>query len=125
MRKVAGQLCRVSITAIPHPTQLKLVKSFLWDTLTIDWLDIEFEVDGETINLPNTVIIPLGAKFKVRNLMSQSFHVSMALCQGNTWYDLNSNTRAPIHRPLQGSVKSLNSPTIPFTTREFMNEASV
>ena len=46
----------------------------------------------ETIQLPNTIVVPLSAKFKVRQMISdQSFTVSMALVQNNNWHDLCQN----------------------------------
>ena len=63
LRKLAGQLHRMKINALPHPTQFSLVRNCVWDTLTIDWLDIELRDEGEVIGLPNTVVVPLCAKY--------------------------------------------------------------
>ena len=101
LRKVAGQLRKITLNAVPHPTQFRLIRNFMWDTIAIDWSDITLVMDEETIDLPNSIVIPIGAKFKVRDLFSHDYHVSMAICHGNTWYDLTANTRAPIHRPLR------------------------
>ena len=38
----------------------------------------------------------------------------MALCQGNTWYDLTANSRAPIHHPVVGVASTRNRHTTPF-----------
>ena len=66
------------------------------------------------IGLPNTVVIPLCAKYKVRSLLDKDFHVSLALCQGNTWYDLTANSRAPIHRTVARVANTRNRLTAPF-----------
>ena len=114
LRKLAGQLHRMKINAMPHPSQFTLVRNCVWDTLAIDWLDIELRDEGEVIGLPNTVVIPLCAKYKVRSLLNKDFHVSLALCQGNTWYDLTANSRAPIHRLVARVANTRNRLTAPF-----------
>ena len=114
LRKLAGQLHRMKINAMPHPSQITLVRNCVWDTLAIDWLDIELRAEGEVIGLPNTVVIPLCAKYKVRSLLNKDFHVSLALCQGNTWYDLTANSRAPIHRPVARVANTRNRLHAPF-----------
>ena len=97
-----------------HPSQLRLVKNWVWDTLVIDWMDIEITSEGEPVGLPNTLVVPLHAKFRVRSIMQSDFHVNLALCQDNTWYDLTANSRAPIHRPVERVRNMTNQPTSPF-----------
>ena len=113
LRKAAGQLHRINITAIPHPTQFKLVKNWLWDTLTIDWSDIELQVKGEVMQLSSTIVVPLRAKLRIRSLMNKGFHTSLAICQGSSWYDLAANSGAPIHRPLRRVANRELYPTTP------------
>ena len=91
LRKVTGQPQRMMINTLPHPSQLRLVKNWIWDTLVIDWMDIEITNEGEPVGLPNTIVVPLCAKFRVRSIMRSDFHVNLALCQDNTWYDLTAN----------------------------------
>ena len=97
LRKVTGQPQRMSINTLPHPSQIRLVRNWVWNTLVIDWMDIEITNEGEPVGLPNTIIVPLCAKFRVRSIMRSDYHVNLALCQDNTWYDLTANSRAPIH----------------------------
>ena len=82
--------------------------------LVIDWMDIEITNEGEPMGLPNTIVVPLRAKFKVRSIMRSDFHVNLVLCQDNTWYDLTANSRAPIHRPVE-RIRNINpQATSPF-----------
>ena len=92
LRRMAGPLHRVGINLIPPPGRIGLLPGWLWDSLTIDWEGIIMTSGEETIQLPNTIVVPLSAKFKVRQMISdQSFTVSMALVQNNNWHDLHQN----------------------------------
>ena len=92
LRKMAGPLHRVGINLIPPPGRIGLIHGWLWDSLTIDWEGIIMTSGEETIQLPNTIDVPLSVKFKVRQMISdQSFTVSMALVQSNNWHDLHQN----------------------------------
>ena len=46
--------------------------------------------------------------------LKKDFHVSLALCQGNIWYDLIANSRAPIHSPMARVANTRNRFTAPF-----------
>ena len=114
LRKVTSQPQRMSINTLPHPSQIRLVRNWVWDTLVIDWMDIEITNEGEPVGLPNTIIVPLRAKFRVRSIMRSDYHVNLALCQDNTWYDLTANSRAPIHRPVERIRNTTSQDNSPF-----------
>ena len=120
LRKAAGACCKISLNGLPNPSQLTLVKNWLWDTMTIDWAGTELCVMDEYINLPNTLVIPLRAKWKVRELVREGFHVSLAICKGGSWYDLGINlgvvscVRPPPTRPPKRKMhKRSNCPRTP------------
>ena len=104
----------MSINTLPHPSQIRLVRNWVWDTLVIDWMDIEITNEGEPVGLPSTIIVPLRAKFCVRSIMRSDYHVNLALCQDNTWYDLTANSRAPIHRPVEKIRNTNHQDSSPF-----------
>ena len=100
LRKMAGPLHRVGINLIPPPSRIGLIHGWLWDSLTIDWEGIIMTSGEETIQLPNTIVVPLSVKFKVRQMISdQSFTVNMALVQNNNWHDLHQNPNRPREHP--------------------------
>ena len=112
LRRIAGQRHKIRINALPHPTQVKLVRNCVWDTLTIDWQDVELTNDGDPIDLPSTLVVPLRAKFKIREMLNTPYHLNMALCRENAWYDLSANSRVPIHRPARRcAMRKPDSPT--------------
>ena len=39
----------MSINTLPHPSQIRLVRNWVWDTLVIDWMDIEITNEGEPV----------------------------------------------------------------------------
>ena len=114
LRKLTGQPQRMTINTLPHPSQIRLFKNWIWDTLVIDWMDIEITNEGEPVGLPNTIIVPLRAKFRMKSMMRSDFHVNLALCQDNTWYDLTANSRAPIHRPVERIRNTHSQDTSPY-----------
>ena len=125
LRKIAGQRHKIRINALPHPTQVKLVRNCVWDTLTIDWQDVELTNDGDPIDLPSTIVVPLRAKFKIREMLNTPYHLNMALCRENAWYDLSANSRVPIHRPARRcAMRKPDSPT-PVHCGETQNYASL
>ena len=87
-------------------------------------MDIEITNDGEPVGLPNTIIVLLCAKFCVRSIMRSDFHVNLALCQDNTWYDLTANSRAPIHRPVERIRNANSQDTSPFVVVNDPNRPS-
>ncbi|MCG8621233.1 MAG: hypothetical protein MJE68_04410, partial [Proteobacteria bacterium] len=98
LKKMAGPLHRVGVNRLPTPGRLRLIRNWLWDSLTIDWDGIEMISGHETVQLPNTIVVPLRAKFKVRQILSdQNFTVSMALTQDNNWYDLTHGHSCIFH----------------------------
>ena len=46
--------------------------------------------------------------------MRSDYHVNLALCQDNTWYDLTANSRAPIHRPVERIRNTTSLDNSPF-----------
>ena len=69
-------------------SQLKLIRHFLWDTLTIDWKDIQLKYAGETVSLPTSIVIPITDKFRLRNLTNFPFDSFLMVKQGTEWKDL-------------------------------------
>ena len=69
-------------------SQLKLIRHFLWDTLTVDWKDIQLKYAGETISLPTSIVIPITDTFILRNLTNLPFDSFLMVKQGTEWKDL-------------------------------------
>ena len=130
LSKMAGHIHKVGINIIPSPNRIKLVCNWLWNSLTLDWEGIVMTSGNETIQLPNTTVVPLSAKFKMRQMITdQIFTVGMALVQNNNWYDLHHKSnrlrdpstslrrtpsapvpRSPETRPLLQLVNTRTSP---------------
>ena len=141
LRKMAGPLHRVGINLIPPPSKIGLIRNWLWDSLTIDWEGIIVTIGEETIQLPNTIVVPLSAKFKIRQMISdQIFTMGMALVQNNNWHDLHQNSirfrdqstsvrrtpsalspRTPETRPLLQLVNTRTSPISADQTHALVN----
>ena len=62
-------------------------RNWIWGVLKIDWRDINMMLNGNKINLPSSVVIPLRDKFRARKLIRrQPFFFHMMLKQGITWF---------------------------------------
>ena len=133
IRKIVGHLHRVSINRIPTPEQIRLVRNWLWDTFVINWNETELLNGEEIVDLPSTIVVPLRAKIKVRQIMShRNLTVSLALTQDNYWYHIaqsdspaSSTNRVNIfqreHRPLARLVNARESPTAPTDMNQISN----
>ena len=109
LRKMAGPIHKVGINRIPSPDQLGLIRNWLWDSLTINWDDVEMTSGNEMIQLPRTIVVLFTAKFKVKQLLTaQKFSVSMALLQNNNWHDLNQKS----HRTGGPSASIRRTPSV-------------
>ena len=45
---------------------VKLIRNILWDIIEIGWKEVNMTLNGNKVNLPKLVIIPLRDKFKIR-----------------------------------------------------------
>ena len=64
----------------------------MWDVIEIDWKEVNMTLNGNKLNLPASVIIPLRDKFKIRCIIKQEpllFHVMLK--QGMTRFALVTN----------------------------------
>ena len=60
------------------PEDIKLNKSYLWDTWEIDWKEVTVTFNDDRINFPKVVVIKLQDKIKMRRLMNREpllFHI--------------------------------------------------
>ena len=75
---------------------VRFKRNWIWDILEIDWRDVGMMINGNPINLPTSVVIPLRDKFRTRKLLRRQhlfFHVMLK--QGKTWFTVGHNDRNP------------------------------
>ena len=59
---------------------VRFKRNWIWDILEIDWRDIGMIINGNAINLPTSVVIPLRDKFRARKFLRRQplfFHVML------------------------------------------------
>ena len=62
-----------------------------WHRNNMDWKNVTVMVNGNVINLPDSVIIPFQDKFKIRQMIgSRPLLLHLMLKQGQTWYPLSN-----------------------------------
>ena len=62
------------------------------DIIEIDWKEVNMTLNGNKINLPAPVIIPLRNKFKIRCIIKwEPLLLHVMLMQGMTWFPLVTN----------------------------------
>ena len=92
--KTAGSIHLFKITGTLKAKNKKLNKTYLWDTLEIDWKEVMVTYNGNRVDLPRVVIITLQDKIKLRGLLNMEpllFH--LMLKQGITWFTLATETQ--------------------------------
>ena len=63
----------------------------------IDWKEVNATFNSNKIDLPKSVTIKFGDKFKIRHMMKREpslFHIMLK--QGFTWFTLASNTQETV-----------------------------
>ena len=63
---LAGSTYLLKITGKLLPEHIILKRYILWDIIELDWKKVNMTLNGNKINLPVSVIIPLRDKFKIR-----------------------------------------------------------
>ena len=95
--KTASGIHLFKIISMLKAKNIKLIKNYLWDTLEIDWKEVNVTFNGNKIDLPRVVIIKLQDKFKERLLMNREhllFH--LMLKQGITWFTLAADIQVTV-----------------------------
>ena len=67
--KTAGSIHLFKIIGMLKPENIKLNKTYIGDTLEIDWKEVRVTFNDNKINLPKVVTIKLQDKVKIRHLM--------------------------------------------------------
>ena len=68
--KTAGSIHIFKIIGNLTPGNVKLKRNILWDVIELDWKEVNITLNGNKINLPASVIIPLRDKFKIRCIVN-------------------------------------------------------
>ena len=89
--KTAGSIHLFKIKGTLKSKNIKLNKSYLWDTLEIDWKEATVTFNDNKIELPRIVAIRIWDKIKVRRLMNRESLLSHVMIrQGITWFTLET-----------------------------------
>ena len=79
------------------PESVKLNQNYIWDTLEIDWKEVNMTCNRNKVNLPRSVMIKLRDKFKIRCMMKKDpLLLHVMLKQGITWFTLASNSQETV-----------------------------
>ena len=84
-----GSMHLFKITGKLTSDKVKLNKHYILDILEIDWKEIKVTFNGKVINLPQSIMVKLWDKLKVRHMMeSQLILFHLMLKQGFIWFTL-------------------------------------
>ena len=90
--RTAGSIHLFKITGKLTPEHIKLKRNILWDVIELDWKEGTMTLNGNKINLPALVIIPLRDKLKIRCIVKwEPLLFLIMLKQGMTWFPLVTN----------------------------------
>ena len=94
--KIAGSIHLFKIRGRLTPEYIKYKRNWIWDILEIEWKEVNLTLNGNEINLPNSVIFPFRDKFRVSKLIKkQPLLLHVMLKQGRTWFILECDNRNP------------------------------
>ena len=78
--KMAGSIHLFKFMGMLKTENIKLNKSYIWDTLEIDWKEVSVTFNDNKVNLPRIVTIKLRDKIKIRSMMKKEpllFHIML------------------------------------------------
>ena len=67
--RTAGSIHLIKITGKLIPEHIELKRNIFWDIIEIDWKEVNMTLNGNNINLPSSVIIPLRDTLKIRHII--------------------------------------------------------
>ena len=89
--KTSGSIHLFKLTGSRNKENITIHKNTIWDVIEIDWRPVTITLNGDTINLPGSVIIPFQDKFKIRWIIkSRPLLLHLMLKQGQTLYPLSN-----------------------------------
>ena len=82
--KIAGSIQQFRIRGRLTIEHVRFKRNWIWNVLEIEWKDISMTLNGNEINLPRSVVIPLRDKIRARKLLrKQLLPIHMMLKQEN------------------------------------------
>ena len=89
--KTSGSIHLFKLKGSINRENITLHRNTIWDIMEIDWQPVMVTLSGNVINLPGSVIIPFGDKFKIRWIMKgRPLLLHLMLKQSQTWYPLSN-----------------------------------
>ena len=95
--ETAGGIHLFKITDTLNSENLKLNQNYIWDTLEIDWKEVNVTFNGNNIDLLRLVMITFRDKFKIRHMVKEEpllFHIRLK--QGISCFTFTSNTQETV-----------------------------
>ena len=70
--RTAGSIHLFKITGKLTPEHIQLERNIIWDIIEIDWKEVNMTLNGNKVNLPNSVMISFEDKFKLDVLLEEN-----------------------------------------------------
>ena len=84
-----GLLCMFALHGEVVPSDIRLKKNLLWDTIHIDWKNILLTYNKKSVPLSQDITVSLWDKMRVRRMFGKkNLSVNIMIRQGNTWFSL-------------------------------------
>ena len=72
LNKIAGSIHLFKQRGKLTIENVRFERNWIWDVLEIDWRDVGMWLNGNVINLPTSLVIPLRDKFRGRNYLDDN-----------------------------------------------------
>ena len=89
--RMAGSIWLFKIAGTLVPENVNLKWNLIWDTIAMNWKEVNMMLNGNKINLPKSVMVKFWDKFKIRCIVKREpllFHIMLK--QGFSWFTLTS-----------------------------------
>ena len=88
VKPLKGHLHMYQMENTLKPENVSLTHNYLWDTVTIEWNDVNVLFNFQPIQLPQSVTVPLKHKLKTRTIIDTDFDVQFMIKEGSSWCNI-------------------------------------
>ena len=97
LKHLSGYMHMYKLENAITPEQMSYHKSFLWDTIYFEWHSTCLHINGQMVNLPSSITIPLKDKIRAKKMLAkEDLDLQFMTKQGSDWCSITKQYRLSI-----------------------------
>ena len=90
VKRLTGHMHMYRLEKPINTQSMSFNRNCLWDSFSIDWKDMVLHINGDPVNLPKTITVPLSDKIKARRMIQkEGLELQFMIKQGTNWYNIS------------------------------------